>query len=102
MPRAGALGPRPRGRSVRVRSLAPRDEPEGGAPWILFVAGFGHPPNAEAAAWFVPICDAGDPGRRADLGQRRPVEVAGIGVLQGAEGVAIAHGRLVRPLAKRP
>ncbi len=28
-------------------------EPDGGAPWILFVAGFGHPPNAEAAAWFV-------------------------------------------------
>jgi GT2 family glycosyltransferase len=27
-------------------------EPAAEAPWILFVAGFGHPPNAEAAVWF--------------------------------------------------
>ncbi len=27
-----------------------RDPPE--VPWIVFVAGFGHPPNAEGAAWF--------------------------------------------------
>jgi O-antigen biosynthesis protein len=31
--------------------LALRSVPD--EPWILFVAGFGHPPNADAAAWFV-------------------------------------------------
>jgi O-antigen biosynthesis protein len=35
------------------RSIAPRKAPPDGAPWIIFVAGFGHPPNAEAAIWFV-------------------------------------------------
>ncbi len=29
-----------------------RDRPGDGRPWIVFVAGFGHPPNAEAAHWF--------------------------------------------------
>jgi GT2 family glycosyltransferase len=33
------------------QSLGIREPPEGF--WILFVAGFGHPPNTEAAIWFV-------------------------------------------------
>jgi glycosyltransferase involved in cell wall biosynthesis len=47
--------------SVDVRSVIPyafKDpEPvarqESGESWIVFVAGFGHPPNADGAAWFV-------------------------------------------------
>ncbi len=46
--------------AVQARAVVPygfmgappsREPPE--APWILFVAGFGHPPNAEGAVWFV-------------------------------------------------
>ncbi|MSP01334.1 MAG: glycosyltransferase [Acetobacteraceae bacterium] len=46
--------------AVTVRAVVPyafagepecRDPPD--AHWIVFVAGFGHPPNAEGAAWFV-------------------------------------------------
>lgn len=35
------------------RSPAPRTVPPGDEPWIVFVAGFRHPPNADAAAWLV-------------------------------------------------
>ncbi len=47
--------------SVTVRAVVPyafsgstRDalQPVTEAPWIVFVAGFGHPPNADAAVWF--------------------------------------------------
>jgi glycosyltransferase involved in cell wall biosynthesis len=47
--------------AVDVRAIVPYSfegpEPIGATervvPWIVFVAGFGHPPNAEGAAWFV-------------------------------------------------
>jgi glycosyltransferase involved in cell wall biosynthesis len=54
-----------------------------GGPWILFVAGFGHPPNAEAAVWFtrevLPSILAEVPGARlAIVGSNPPPRIGAL------------------------
>jgi GT2 family glycosyltransferase len=79
--------------SVTVRAVTPYGfaesgsvdptgfETDAGAEWILFVAGFGHPPNAEAAVWFVnevlpSILTRVPTARLAIVGSKPPAEVA--------------------------
>jgi O-antigen biosynthesis protein len=54
----------------------PGAEPDRGEPSILFVAGFGHPPNAEAAVWFarevMPLIEAHVPTARLTIVGSKP------------------------------
>ena len=80
--------------SVTVRAVVPyafAEESDASGPpnrpdenWIVFVAGFGHPPNAEAARWFVwdvlPAIVARVPSARfAIVGSNPPASIEALG-----------------------